>query len=218
MKNKDIFAVALKLFIITAVSALCLAAINKVTTPVIEKNNKEIEIKAQQELLPAAEVFLESEKPESTRQGITINNFNAGMKDGEVCGYVATVTSNAGYGGDIKVMVGIDKAVKVTNVKIIQSSETAGLGQNASKPEFISQYAGADSSLTVVKGEAKQGEISAISSATITSKAVTECVNAAIEAAQAKADSGAVEDTAKKLEEIKNETNTQILEDKGGDN
>ena len=36
--------------------------------------------------------------------------------------------------------------------------------------------------------------------------------------AQAKADSGAVEKTAKKLEEIKNETNTQILEDKGGDN
>lgn len=218
MKNKDILVVALKLFVITAISALCLAAINKVTTPVIEKNNKAVEIATQQELLPAAEVFLEGEKPETTRQGITINSFNAGMSNGEVCGYVATVTSNAGYGGDIKVMVGIDKSVKVTNVKIIQSSETAGLGQNASKPSFINQYTGADRTLTVVKGDAKQGEISAISSATITSKAVTECVNAAIEAAQAKADSGAVEDTAKKLEEIKNETNNQIMKDKGGNN
>ncbi len=218
MKNKDILTVALKLFVITAISALCLAAINKVTTPVIEKNNKAVEIAAQQELLPAAEVFLEGEKPETTRQGVTINSFNAGMNDGEVCGYVATVTSNAGYGGDIKVMVGIDKSVKVTSIKIIQSSETAGLGQNASKPAFINQYVGADGPLTVVKGEAKNGEISAISSATITSKAVTECVNAALEAAQAKNDSGAVLETAKKLEEIKNETNNQIMEDKGGDN
>lgn len=218
MKNKDILMVSLKLFIITAISALCLAVINKVTAPVIEKNNKAIEIASQQEVLPAAKEFVSSEKPESKRTGITINSFNTGMNDGKVCGYVATVTSNAGYGGDIKVMVGIDKDLKVTKAKILQSAETAGLGQNASKPKFIDQYMGAAAALTVVKGEAGSGEISAISSATITSNAVTECVNAALEAAQEKSKSGVIEETAKKLEEIKNETNNQISETEGGNN
>ena len=218
MKHKDILSVALKLFIITAVSAFCLAAINMITAPIIAENNQKTELAAQRELLPEAEIFMPGEKPETARTGITINAFNTGLNKGEFCGYVATVTSNAGYGGDIKVMVGIDKSLKVTKVKILQSSETAGLGQNASKPKFIDQYIGADSLLTVVKGGAGKGEISAISSATITSNAVTECVNAAIEVAGEKSKSGILEETAKKLEKIKNETDSQLSKNEGGGN
>lgn len=220
MQNKEILMVSIKLFIITAVSALCLAVINNITAPVIDANNKAIELATQQEVLPQAAEFISSEKPESVAEGITINSLNTGLDKtgGQVCGYVATVTSNAGYGGDIKVMVGIDKDLKVTKVKILESAETAGLGQNASKPKFIDQYVGASAELRVVKGAAADGEISAISSATITSEAVTSCVNAAISAAKEKSSSGAVEETAKKLEEIKQETDAQISNDNEGGN
>ena len=110
-------------------------------------------------------------------------------------------------------MVGINKDLEVNRIKIMESAETAGLGANASKPKFADQFIGAKNRLSVVKGEAGENEISAIASATITSKAVTSCVNAAIEAAQAKAADNKVEETVQKLEEIKQETAAQISEE-----
>ncbi len=215
MFNKESIVTSLKLFIITAVAALCLAVVNKITLPVITANNAAREVSAQQEVLPA-EDFISIEVPEVKADGVTIEKMSAGswVKNGSgIAGYVVTAVSNAGYGGDIKVMIGIDNALRVTKIKILESSETAGLGANASKPEFSDQFVGADSTLTVVKGKAEKNEISAISSATITSKAVTSCVNAALEAVKLKRGDSKVEETAQKLEEIKQETESQISEE-----
>ena len=217
MLNKDAIITSLKLFLITAVAALCLAVVNMVTTPVISANNDALEIQSKQEVLPEAVEFVSSEIPTVDALGITINKFDVGMssKNGDICGYVVVVTSHEGYGGDLKVMVGLDKDIKVTRVKIMESSETAGLGANASKPQFIDQFNGADSSLKVVKGVAKEGEISAISSATITSKAVTNCVNTAMEAVREKHGQNEIAKTSQKLEEIKQDTKKQLSEEGG---
>ena len=217
MLNKDAIITSLKLFLITAVAALCLAVVNKVTVPVISANNDALEVQSKQEVLPEAAEFVSSEIPTIDVNGVTINKLDVGMfaKDSGVCGYVVVVTSHEGYGGDVKVMVGIDKDLKVTRVKIMESSETAGLGANASKPQFIDQFNGAETSLKVVKGVAKEGKISAISSATITSKAVTNCVNAAIEAAGEKHGQNEIAKTSQKLEEIKQDTKKQISEEGG---
>ncbi len=214
MLNKEVLSVSLKLFIITAAAALCLAAVNKITTPIIAKNNEALEISLQQEVLPDAKTFVTGEIPTIDRLGVTINKVSAGFdkEGGKVCGYVVTVTSHEGYGGDIRTMVGIDKDMKVTRVKIMEAAETAGLGANASKPQFIDQFIGANKELSVVKGDARSDEISAIASATITSKAVTNCVNAALETAKVKNNSTITEETAKKLEKIKKETKEQISE------
>ena len=212
MINKETVKIALKLFVITAVAAFALAFVHIITRDVIVANNKILEEKAQMEVLPTATVFMAGEKPESTNPTVTINSFNTGFdKDGgAVQGYVITATSNTAYAGNIKVMIGVDNSLKVTRVKIMESAETAGLGANASKPKFIDQFIGADSALTVVKGAAAENEISAIASATRTSKAVTDCVNAALDAAKQKHDSGKIEETAKKFEEIKQMTDEQI--------
>lgn len=218
MFSKSVLTTALKLFLITAVSAFLLAAINKVTAPVIADNNAKMEVLAKQEVLSEAAEFLTSEIPGISEEGVTINSLSVGLKEngGEVCGYVVTATSDKGYGGNIKVMVGIDKDLKVTRVKIMESSETAGLGANASKPQFIQQFEGSSGRFEVVKGSAKANEISAIASATITSRAVTACVNGALEAAELKSQKAEVEETAKKLEEIKQETSIQISDEEGG--
>lgn len=215
MLNKETLTVSLKLFIITVVSALCLATVNKITKPIIAENNLNAEVAAQQEVLPEAVDFTISEIPAVDSPGVTIEKLSVGLKtkDGNgIAGYVITAVSNAGYGGDIKVMVGINDALKVTRIKILESSETAGLGANASKPKFSGQFEGADSKLTVVKGVAGENEISAISSATITSKAVTSCVNAAIEVAQKKNKDNRIEETVQRLEQIKQETAAQMTE------
>ncbi len=213
MLGKDAIVISLKLFIITAVAALCLAFANKVTYSVIAENSVKAENEALCAVLTEGEEFKTSEVPETSVEGVTIEKVNVALAGGETVGYVVTAVSNAGYGGDIKVMVGIDKDLAVTRIQILESSETAGLGANASKPSFAGQFEGAKDTLTVVKGKAGDGQISAIASATITSKAVTNCVNAALEAAEEKHNSGAtlnIEETAKAEEEIKQQTIEQI--------
>ena len=214
MFGKDAIIVSLKLFVITAVAAFCLAFVNKVTAPVIAGNAAKAESEALRAVLSDAKEFKSSDAPETNIEGVTIEKFNIGLNNAETVGYVVTAVSNAGYGGDIKVMVGIDKDLAVTRIQILESSETAGLGANASKPGFAGQFEGTKGGLEVVKGQAKEGQVSAIASATITSKAVTSCVNAAVEAATQKSENAAAaaEETAKKFEEIKQETEAQIGE------
>jgi electron transport complex protein RnfG len=83
---------------------------------------------------------------------------------------VAFETFGKGYGGDVGLVVGIDVAEdKIYGVGVTTHSETAGLGSKAkSDPKFAAQFAGVD-----IKGPIKVGDpISALSGATITSRAV----------------------------------------------
>lgn len=225
MKN-NIVSVALRLFIITAVAALCLAAVNMITAPIIEANTMKSQTEAKIEVLPEAKEFkklnfAESDIPVGTENGVRIEEFNIGLDGKESVGYVVTSVSANGYGGDVKVMVGIDLDLKIVNAKIIEASETPGLGGNASKPEFIGQFTGKSGELEVVKGKSGgENEISAISSATVTSKAVTSAVNAAVELLESKIEAGftpnTVTDTSEKQKEIEEKTKEQLSEQTGG--
>ncbi len=187
------FTIALKLFIITAVAAACLALTNSITAPITKANNEKAFNESLRDALPDAKEF-ESIGGGETAKGsdVKIDSIHAGYKDKEhkeLAGYVVKATSPNGYGGDLCVIVGIDRDGKVTKA-IISSpfAETAGLGAKAKDADFIDQFKGKSGELNVVKREANgENEISAISSATITSNAVTDCVNAALEASKSSA-------------------------------
>ena len=112
----------------------------------------------------------------------------AGGGDKTAAGYVATIIAY-GYGGSMQVIVGISADMKVTGVRLTKHSETPGLGANASEPWFLNQFAGKDTSsmLGVAKNAAGASsyDIVAISGATVTSSAVTQAVNAAVDAINA---------------------------------
>ena len=97
---------------------------------------------------------------------------------GTVLGYVITVTTHAGYGGDITFTMGIRQDGTVNGISILSISETAGLGMKAEevlKPQFankqVAQFAYTKSGATM------DSEIDAISGATITTDAVVTAVN-----------------------------------------
>jgi len=100
---------------------------------------------------------------------------------GSVMGYVLEVVSHEGYGGDIVFRIGIDNEGIVNAISITSISETAGLGMRAEEvlvPQFKNRSV---SCFEVSKtGSTADNSIDAISSATITSKAVTGGVNAAL--------------------------------------
>ena len=90
-------------------------------------------------------------------------------------GYTAEGTCKDGYGGDITLMVGFKKDKKtVISYKVLAASETPGLGMKLKTPEFADQFAGKDGRTLKVKKDG--GEIEAITSATITSRAVCRAI------------------------------------------
>ena len=187
---KEIGMLTAKLFIICFIVSGLLALVNSVTEPVIEKNEQKSFEEAMGQLLPEAEDFEEVKDLDfaPTESGVTLESLYKGVKDGKLCGYVANTVCSEGYGGDINVMVSVTEENKVGEIKIMSISETAGLGAKANTPEFLAQYKGLKAEIGVEKnngGSADENTISAISGATITSKAVTKAVNCAIEAAEA---------------------------------
>ena len=100
---------------------------------------------------------------------------------------MVTTVCSEGYGGDIKVMVGVNSDKTINKIKIMSLSETAGLGAKANTEEFMAQYSGLKSGIGIEKnngGNPDNNTISAISGATITSKAVTKAVNCALQAVE----------------------------------
>ena len=172
---KQIFTLALTLLLITAGVAAALAGVNAVTAPIIEKLNAEKTTKAIAAVLPDAQtavVTYEAASPEDAVQTVYTSE----------SGYAVKVQT-AGFGGTITMMVGIDKNGAVLGIDIITHAETASLGdvaasKNAKGQAFRGQFVGKTGALAVNKDG---GQIDAITSATITSRAVTNGVNIALE-------------------------------------
>ena len=106
----------------------------------------------------------------------TAEKARAAAKTAVLCGEEGyAVEGREGYGGDIVLMVGFKKDKKtVISYKVLQASETPGLGMKLSTPEFSSQFKGKDGSVLKVRKDG--GEIEAITSATITSRAVCRAI------------------------------------------
>lgn len=176
---KDIFRLGAILFVICAVASLMLSLTNNITAPVIEQRNIQANNESRQEVLQVAEEFSEVKDV----KGDLIEEVYQGTKGGEVVGYTIKTTPK-GYGGKVEVMVGISNDGKISGVKIGNHSETPGLGSKSADPSFKDQYNGKSTKtpLNVVKGNSSnENDIVAISGATITSKAVTAGVNAAMD-------------------------------------
>ena len=186
-ESREIIRMVVTLFAISLICSSILGVVNAVTKDKIAEIEAETRAAAMREVLPDAETFTdvsdalsEEFKTENTITGI----FSATASDGADAGY-AVMVAPRGFGGEIVMIVGIGTDGAVTGVVITEMSETAGLGTKANDPAFLSQYARKSGSLSVVKGEAGENQISAITGATVTSRAVTTGVLAAMKAAAA---------------------------------
>ena len=103
-------------------------------------------------------------------------------EDGQEIGYVFTVTSSEGYGGDIQFTMGVQSDGTLNGISILSISETAGLGMKADTEDFKSQFEDkkAERFSYTKSGAQAEDEINAISGATITTNAMTNGVNAGL--------------------------------------
>ena len=178
----SILKLGLNLFVICAVSAGLLAGTNEITSPLIAKRSEQASNEARQAVLSDAKEFklLDSSKYKATSD-VEVVEVYEGLNGSDVAGYTIKVLPK-GYGGEIGIKKDGDNAV-ISGVNIGDMSETPGLGARSKEEAFYGQYKDKPATeLSVVKsGTAGETEIQAISGATITSKAVTSGVNAAVE-------------------------------------
>ena len=157
----------LTLLIIAAVCAGLLGLVNAITEEQIAILTEQKTQASMQEVMPDASSFEEVDYTGADTTGL-VTAANAALDaSGNVIGYVVQ-TEPSGFGGVIQM---------VTGVSIIDMSETSGLGTNAAKPAFKDQFLGTTGDLAVNKDG---GTIDALTGATITSRAVTNGVNAAV--------------------------------------
>ncbi len=143
--------------------------------------------KARKEVLPTADSFEELSGEELAAvqaENDKVDEIFIGKSGDLVVGYVVK-TLPKGFGGTIKIFTGITADGTVSGVRMgTGHQETPGLGAKAELPEYYEMYNGmsADAHIGVSKTEQTETEIQAISGATITSQAVTDGVNFAIDA------------------------------------
>ncbi len=144
------YNMALVLTGIAVVAGAALGYVNSVTAPTIEAIKAQQEKEAEQQVLNGQE------------------------------GTAIKITDPKGFGGALTVMVGLAPDGKILGYKVLESSETPGLGakaqdwfQKGQKGDIIGKQAG---NLTVSKDG---GEVDAITASTITSRAFLRCINEA---------------------------------------
>jgi len=177
---------SLVLFLICSVSAGSLAFVNAKTRDRIEANEARKErILRGKALAGETRGALVAFDPEPVTIGE--GRYYIGRLDGEFAGTAFTAVTNKGYSGPIQVVIAMDETgEKIAGVRIKSHSETPGLGANAAQirygevePWFLAQFSGARPGEAHLKRDDPDGAIDAITAATITSRAVTDCVREA---------------------------------------
>lgn len=165
---------ALILFGISAVCALLLGLVNLITVGPIQQAQQAKQERAMAEVLPAQryDPVDYSGGPGSLVTAV----YRAGD-----AGYVVQV-GPSGFGGVIDMMVGVDQDGNVTGISFVKMSETSGLGMNAQKDSFKDQFSDPEHQTGSFSVTKDGGQIDALTGATITSRAVADGVNAALDA------------------------------------
>ena len=125
--------------------------------------------------------------------GVKIGSVYRALGSGsELLGYVVESVSTQGYGGNIVLYLGVTLDGTLNDISILEISETPGLGMLAPQvlvPQFHDRKV--ESFVFTKSGASAENEIDAITSATITTRAVTNGVNGGLKAAHILIEGGA---------------------------
>ena len=199
MKNTIVKDAAI-LFIITLIAGVALGAVHAITLEPIEQATIASTNKTYSEVYPDASEFENTDELTAAveKANTEVESWGLGNKEGKLSindamvakdasgnaiGYMIIATSGEGYGGDIKMTVGVSNEGKLTGIGFLTINETVGLGLKAKNPEFKEQFVGKDAtgSIESVKtGNANDQQFNAISGATFTSGAVSLALNGAL--------------------------------------
>jgi electron transport complex protein RnfG len=181
------------LTVITLTAGILLGYVYELTKQPIAERTLEAKLDSYRTVFPDAADFAESDKVDTAAATAVLADNGYGKESVDEClaavdaggsglGYVMTVTTSEGYGGDITISMGVRNDGTLNGIEILSISETAGLGMKADTDEFKDKFRDKKvSQFNYTKsGAAAEYEIDALSGATITTKAMVNAVNAGL--------------------------------------
>lgn len=161
------------LTVISAVCAAVLAYVNSLTEGPI-KNIASLKANAAAlAVMPAGTKAIDTRDDASEPGSKLFIGYSDEAKK-TVVGYAVPGLSKNGYGGAIRLMVGLTVKREVVTYKTLAANETPGLGSKLNEPAFVKQFAGKPGAALKVNKDG--GDIDAITGATITSRAVCDAI------------------------------------------
>jgi RnfABCDGE-type electron transport complex D subunit/RnfABCDGE-type electron transport complex G subunit len=196
-EKKKIPKSAVILCVITLIAGVCLSGVYNLTKDNIEQQQMAANVASYQEVCPDASDFtyddaitaavdaLGGEVYGTDFGKVYINEAVTGNDaSGNVVGYVISVTSADGFDGNITLSLGISADGTVNGISFTELNETAGMGMRCAEAEFKDQFAGVNVekfTLNKAGGSTADNEIDSVSGASISSGAVVNAVNAALD-------------------------------------
>ena len=174
MNVKEMFKLGVVLALFATAACVMLAFVYAGTAPIIAEREASGLKAALKEIFPDADNFEPTDEITIADRTITIQTAYKALYGGQVVGAAISVSTGS-YGGPIVSLVGVSAEGKITGVRILDHSDTPGLGANVAVPSYLEQY--------VNKGvydpfEVK-GDVESVTASTITSRAVASSVKAA---------------------------------------
>lgn len=175
-KSSTLGNMLLSLIVIAVVAGAVLGFVYSLTKePIaqVEKAKNEAAIKAVLEKEGLEINHIE----EYTIDDLTYNvAYNA---DNEILGAAVKTSSGKGFSGKIELMVGLLHDGTINKISVLTQSETPGLGANMVNEKFKGQFNDKNPATFRLKVKQDNGDVDAITAATISSRAFSEAVQLA---------------------------------------
>ncbi len=185
-KEESAFKVIIVLVLIAAFAATLLAFINQVTSGPIAENKKAETKRAIKIVMNKTdgvghpESPIEKEVSNNAGETFTANYFPVSDEQDQLLGYAIIVSAPNGFTNDFRMMIGVDTSAKVVDTYVLEHKETPGLGDAMTDEPFKKQFRGRTLEDTEWAVKNDNGDIDALTAATITSRAFTSGVKKAL--------------------------------------
>ncbi|MDE7243354.1 MAG: RnfABCDGE type electron transport complex subunit D [Oscillospiraceae bacterium] len=196
-EKKGVPKSAIVLCVITLLAGVCLSGVYSMTKDTIAEQQMAANLASYQAVCPGAETFeydsgltaavdaLGGEVYGTDYGRVYINEIVVGTDSaGNAAGYVISATSADGVEGNITISVGLTADGTVSGIAFTELNETPGLGSLVGEEAFSGQFTDVKTDSFVLNksgGSTADNEIDSVSGASISSQAVVNAVNAALD-------------------------------------
>jgi len=181
-KQSTFINMVVTLFVITIVAGMSLGFVNEITLEPKAKAKLAKKVNGLKQVLPAFDnnpvdelKLIKSEKAKDS-----VEMYPA-FSEGEFVGAAVIGSSEKGFSGLVKIMVGFKPNGEIQNIVVLEQKETPGLGTKMKDDKYIQQYRDKNPSEFDLKATKDGGKIDALTGATITTRAFSEAAQMAYE-------------------------------------
>lgn len=179
-KESTFLNMTITLFVITMVAGLSLGYINDITAgpkakaKLARKVNALKQVMAEFDNNPVEDVKM-------IKSGLVKDSVEiyTGTLKGVKSGTAVVGSSDKGYNGLVKLMVGFESDGSIKNIVVLEQKETPGLGTKMKGEKFLKQFRGINPSTFNLKPKKDGGEVDALTGATISTRAFGEATQLA---------------------------------------